>query len=329
MTDPFEFGYWLSSEEHTPRRLVELAVEAEANGFTTAMISDHFHPWLDVQGQSAFVWGVIGAIAASTEELRLGTGVTCPIIRTHPAIIAHAAATAAELMPGRFFLGLGSGERLNEHVTGEYWPPADVRHGMLAEPVEIIRELWRGELTDYRGAYFVVENARIYSLPPQPPPIYIAASGTQAARLAGSDSDGLISTAPKREIIEAFESQGNKGPKYGQITVCWAPTEDDGLQTAMKYWPNASLSGMLGQELALPSDYKAATEHVRPEELRQQIVCGPDVQPYIDMIQKYTDAGFDHVYLHQVGPEQDGFFRFYEQELAPRLQESSREPVRP
>jgi G6PDH family F420-dependent oxidoreductase len=321
-----EFGYALSSEEHAPSRLVELAVDAERAGFSFALISDHFHPWLDAQGQSGFVWSVIGAIAVSTQSLRLGTGVTCPIIRTHPAIIAHAAATAAELMPGRFFLGLGTGERLNEHVTGEYWPPADVRREMLQEAVEIIRKLWRGELTDYRGAYFTVENARIYSLPAAPPPIYIAASGPNSARFAGIEGDGLISTSPDREILDAYESQ-SKGPKYGQITVCWAPSEEQGLETAAKYWPNAALGSPLGQELALPSDYKAALERVKPEDLRERVVCGPDAQPYVEMIQKYVDAGFDHVYLHQVGPEQDGFFRFYERELAPRLQKSS-QPVR-
>src|SRR3954452_3254717 len=194
-----ELGYSLSSEEHGPSDLVRFAKAAEDAGFTYALISDHFHPWVDAQGNSPFVWTVIGGIADATERIRLGTGVTCPTIRTHPAIIAQAAATSAAMMPGRFFLGVGSGENLNEHITGQRWPEADVRQDMLEEAVAVMRLLWQGGNQSHHGTYFTVENARLYTLPPEPVPVMVGASGPKAAELAGRIGDGLISTAPSKE----------------------------------------------------------------------------------------------------------------------------------
>jgi G6PDH family F420-dependent oxidoreductase len=253
--------------------------------------------------------------------------VTCPTIRIHPAIVAHAAATCAELMPGRFFLGLGSGERLNEHVLGDPWPPADVRLEMLEEAVGVIRELWRGEVTDHRGHYFTVENARLYTLPAQPPPIYIAASGKAAARLAGRAADGMISTAPDREVSEAFEGEGNKGPRYAQFGACWASTDEEARQTALKYWPVSALKGTYDLDLAMPSDFEDAVSLVTEDRVAESLVCSSDARPHIARIQAFIDAGFDHVSVHQVGPEQEGAIRFYQEEVLPHFRANQKPKV--
>ena len=236
-----EIGYALSSEEHPPNDLVALARRAEEAGFAYALISDHFHPWVDAQGHSPFVWGTIGGIAQATERLRLGTGVTCPMIRTHPAIIAHAAATAEAMMPGRFFLGVGTGENLNEHVTGARWPAGDERLEMLAEAIDVIRLLWQGGYQTHRGPHYTVEDARIYTLPDPLPPIMVAAAKPGAARLAAAN-DGFIGTSPDAEIVQTFEEAGGAGkPRFGQVTMCWAESEEAAKQTAFEVWPNAAI----------------------------------------------------------------------------------------
>jgi G6PDH family F420-dependent oxidoreductase len=315
-----ELGYALSSEEHAPLDLVANARRAEECGFTFALVSDHFHPWIDAQGQSPFVWSVLGGIALQTERLRVGTGVTCPMIRMHPAIVAQAAATSAAMLPGRFFLGVGTGENLNEHVLGDRWPPTFVRREMLREAIDVMRELWRGELTSHRGAHYTVENARLYTLPKEPPEIMVAASGVKAAELAGEMGDGLVATAPDRELVSTFDTAGGDGkPKFAQLTVCWAEDEDEAVTTALEVWPNAGLRGTLGQELPLPSHFEQASQMVGREEIAEMIVCGPDPARHRAAIEEYVDAGFDHVYVHQVGADQDGFFRFYEREIMPTL----------
>jgi G6PDH family F420-dependent oxidoreductase len=316
-----EIGYALSSEEHAPNDLVKNAWRAEEVGFTFALISDHFHPWVDSQGHSPFVWSVIGAIAHATERLQLGTGVTCPLIRTHPAIIAHAAATAATMMPGRFFLGLGTGENLNEHILGDRWPPYEVRRAMLEEAVEVIRLLWQGGEQSFHGAYYTVENARLYTLPDEPPPIMVAAGGPQAAELAGRIGDGLIGTGPEAEIMKGFEKAGGAGkPRYGQVTVCWAKDEAEARRTAYKIWPNAANQGELSQELPTPAHFEQAAKMVTEEQVAKSVICGPDPQRHIEAIRTYVDAGYDHVYVHQVGHDQEGFFRFYQQHVLPEFQ---------
>src|SRR4051794_37897999 len=244
-----EIGYSLSSEEHGPGDLVRYARRAEEVGFTFALISDHFHPWVDKQGNSPFAWTVIGAIAQATERLRLGTGVTCPLIRYHPAIVAQAAATAASLMPGRFFLGVGTGENLNEHITGERWPSPPERLAMLEEAIAIIRQLWEGGTQSFEGAYYQLDHARVYTLPEQPTPLYVAASGTHAAELAARAGDGLICVGPNQEARETYEKAGGRGPRFGQMHVCWAPTEAEARRTAFEWWPNAGLQGQLTTEL--------------------------------------------------------------------------------
>ena len=313
-----QIGYALSSEEHAPLELVRNAQRAEAAGFTYSLISDHYHPWIDAQGHSPFVWSVIGSIATSTSNLALGTGVTCPTVRTHPAIIAQAAATSAAMMPGRFFLGVGSGEALNEHITGERWPETEIRLEMLEEAIAVMRLLWQGGNQSHHGTYYTVENARLYTLPKHPVQVMIGASGLKAAELAGQLGDGLISTAPDKEIVQAFKGAGGKGPTYGQLTVCWAKNNEEAIQTAHQIWPNSAIPGELGQELPTPSHFEQAAQMVKPEDVAQLVTHGPDAQPYLEKIDEYVEAGFDHVYLHQIGPDQEGFIRFCESEILPR-----------
>jgi G6PDH family F420-dependent oxidoreductase len=315
-----EFGYALSSEEHPPARLVENARKAEEAGFEFAMISDHFHPWVDAQGESPFVWSVIGAIAQATERIRLGTGVTCPTIRIHPAIVAHAAATSAALMPGRFFLGVGSGENLNEHILGDHWPAPDERLELLEEAIEVLRLLWQGGYQTHRGKHYVVENARLYTLPEEPVQIAVAAAKEQAAELAGRLGDAFVNTSPDPEPIESFERSGGKGkPKYGQVTVCWAESEDEAAQTVRDVWPTAALGGDLSYELPLPRHFEQATENVEPGDFVGKLPLGPDPAAYLEQIGELEQVGYTHVYLHQIGPDQDGFFRFWQDQLEPQL----------
>jgi G6PDH family F420-dependent oxidoreductase len=311
-------GYSLSCEEFDAPILVGQAERAEAAGFAFAGISDHFHPWVDAQGESPFVWGVLGAIAERTERLELLTGVTCPTQRIHPAIVAQAAATAASLLPGRFSLGVGTGENLNEHVVGERWPPTVERQSRLEEAIEVIRELWEGKLTSHRGEHFRVENARLYSLPEEPPPLLVAVAGESSVEIAARLADGIISTSPTPESVEQFRREGGAGkPTYGQLHVCWAETESAARKLALEQWPNAAISGGYSLELTMPAHYEEAAALVREEDVAESVVCGPDPERHRAAIQEYLDAGYDHVYVHQVGDDQDGFFEFYEREVLP------------
>ena len=315
-----ELGYALSSEEHPAGELVRQARAAEEAGFSFALISDHYHPWIDAQGESPFVWAVLGAIAQATEEIEIGTGVTCPTTRIHPAIIAQAAATAASLLPGRFTLGVGTGENLNEHILGQRWPSAEERLEELEEAVEVIRALWRGELVSYRGRHYTVDRARIYSLPDELPPIAVAAGAHGAAELAGRIGDALISTTPERDLVQVFaDSGGLDKPRYGQLTVCWAETVEKAIETALERWPNAAIPGDLGQELALPRHFRQSADLVTPDLIADAIVCGPNPERYRKAIATFERAGFTRVYIHQVGSNSDGFMRFFEQELLPEL----------
>jgi coenzyme F420-dependent glucose-6-phosphate dehydrogenase len=317
------FGYALSCEEHPPAALVRNAQLAEDAGFDFAMLSDHFHPWTDRQGNSAFAWSVLGAIAQTTERMSIGTGVTCPTMRIHPAIVAQAAATTAAMMPGRFWLGVGTGEALNEHVLGDAWPSAGVRREMLEEAVEVIRELWRGETTYHRGPHYTVDGAQIYTLPEALPPIYVAASGPEATKLAGRIGDGLISLAPQAETIKQFESSGGTGkPRIGQVEVCYAADEEQAIRTAHEWWPQTALGGELTQVLPMPAHFEQAVATVHPEDVAEKVTCGPDPDAHTRAVQEFVDAGYDHVYVHQVGPEQEPFLSFYAQEVLPRLTEA-------
>jgi coenzyme F420-dependent glucose-6-phosphate dehydrogenase len=315
-----EIGFTLSSEEQSPHGLVHLATVAEDAGFSFATISDHFHPWTSQQGHSPFVWTVLGAIASATSRIRVGTAVTCPLIRIHPAIVAQAAATVTEMMPGRFFLGVGTGENLNEHVTGQRWPSANERRELLEEAITVIRNLWAGDLVEHRGPGYQVIDAQLYSLPAEPPPIYVAASGPAAGRLAAKVGDGLIGTSPEREIVGSFETRGGSSkPKLGQLTVCWGPDKEAALDTAMTWWPTAAVEGELMQELALPRHFEQASLMVTKDQLRKAVVCGPDVTPYLEAIDAYAAAGYDHVFIHQVGPDQEKGLHFLAEEVLPEL----------
>jgi len=320
-------GYALSSEEHGPRDLVANARAAEDAGFSFALISDHFHPWIERHPHSSFVWGVLGAIAQATDKLVIGTGVTCPTFRTHPAIIAHAAATAADLMPGRFFLGVGTGENLNEHILGQAWPEWEVRAEMLEEAVEIIRALWRGKVTSHRGKHYTVQNAKLYTLPKKLPKIHIAVGGERMAEMAGRIADGLIATGPDKKLLQTYKRAGGAGPRFGQVTLCWAATERAARKTAHEWWPTAALHGEVSQELPNPAQFTDLVKSVTEDQVAEAMACGPDADVHVEKIQAYIDAGFDHVYLHQVGPDQAGFLEFARKELLPRLRARTRVAV--
>jgi G6PDH family F420-dependent oxidoreductase len=299
---------------------VENLVQAEATGFTFALISDHFHPWVSAQGHSPFVWAVLGGAATATRTIEIGTGVTCPIIRIHPAILAQAAATIAAMMEGRFFFGVGTGENLNEHILGDRWVPYDIRAEMFEEAIGLIRELWKGEVTSQWGDYYTVEDARLYTVPNTLPPIMVAASGKNSAQMAGRIGDGLINTSPDADIVKAFQQAGGGDkPRYGQLTVCWAPTQEEAVETAYKIWPNSGLKGDLNTELRTVRHFEQVTAMVSKEDIAESVICGPDPEPYIKHLQEFVDAGYDHLYIHQVGSDQAGFFKFFERELRDHL----------
>jgi coenzyme F420-dependent glucose-6-phosphate dehydrogenase len=315
-----EIGYKLASEEQEPNALVRYAGLAEEHGFGFALISDHFHPWIDRQGQSPFVWSVIGAIAHTTERLRLGTAVTCPTVRVHPAIVAQAAATAAAMMPGRFFLGVGTGENLNEHVVGQGWPETGVRQARLVEAIRIIRLLWEGGMQSYHGAFYTVENARLYTLPPKPPPLMVAVGGSKSLEIAATLGDGMIGTEPDRKLVRGFKkAAGTRKACYGELTVCWGKDENKARQTARERWPIQAMNAVLAWELPLPAHFEAAAELVTDEAIGESMVCGPDPKDHLEALQEYADAGYDHICVHQVGPDQEGFMQFYRKEIFPRL----------
>jgi G6PDH family F420-dependent oxidoreductase len=315
-----ELGFALSSEDHGPRELVRQAQIAEQAGFTFAGISDHFHPWTSEQGESPFVWSTLGGIAQATEKLRLFTGVTCPMIRIHPAIVAQAAATVAAMMPRRFALGVGTGENLNEHVTGARWPLPYERLEMLEEAVEVIRKLWSGDEITHKGEHYTVEQAQLYTLPEEPPEIYVAAAKPQAAQLAGRIGDGFITTAPDEELVQEFENAGGKGkPVIGQFHCAYDEDEDAAIERAHKLWPNLALAGTGGQELPAPRDFEEAAGNVTKEDVAENTPAGPDPEPYLEQIKEFEQAGFTHVYVHQIGDNQEEFAEFAARELLPNL----------
>jgi G6PDH family F420-dependent oxidoreductase len=325
-----ELGYKLSSEEFGPTDLVRQAVRAEAAGFGFALISDHFHPWTDRQGQSPFVWTVLGAVGQATTQLRVGTAVTCPTMRIHPAIVAHAAATTAAAMEGRFFLGVGTGENLNEHVLGRGWPSADVRLEMLEEAITVIRLLWQGGMKSHRGKHYTVEDACLYTLPEEQPPLMVAASKPRAAELAGRLGDAMINTEVDEDLIERFRSSGgDDGHRYVELSVCWAKDERQARKTAHEIWALAALGGPLFTELPLPSHFEAAFEPITEDKVAESVICGPDRRRHLDAIERAGRAGYTHVCVHQIGSEQAGFVDFYEREILPELGGRTRRRRRP
>ncbi len=313
------FGYTLMTEQRGPHDLVREAQLAEAAGFDFAVMSDHFHPWLEAQGNSPFAWTMLGAVAERTERLNLMTAVTCPIIRYHPAIVAQAAATVAVLSDGRFSLGVGSGENLNEHVVGLGWPPADVRLEMLEEALEIIRLLWSGGTQRYRGRHLRLDDARLFTLPESPPQLCVAVSGAQSVSLAAEQADGIVAVEPNASLTSAYEDAGGTGPRYGQVAVCWAEDEASARETARELWRFAVPGWPVMAELPSPSNFEAATSTVREEDVTGTGACGPDPDVHAGAVRQFLDAGFDHVAILQAGDDQEGFLRFWETELRPLL----------
>lgn len=313
-----ELGVFLSSEEHGPRALLDQAQLAQEAGFGSVFISDHFHPWLDAQGQSPFVWGVIGAIAATTGH-RVTTGVTCPTVRIHPVILAQAAATAQLQLEGRFVFGVGSGEALNEHILGDRWPSIDTRLDMLEEAVTVIRMMWEGKTVHHRGEFYTVDNARLYSLPDSPPPIAVSAFGPKATEVAARIGDGFVTTSPDDGLLERYRGHGGAGPSIAILKLCWGEDEQQAVKLAHELWPTECLPGQQSQELPMPAHFEEAASMVTPEMVADKISCGPDPERHVQAIRSYLEAGFDQVYVNQIGTDWEGFLRFYQQELQPRL----------
>ncbi|GAA2214560.1 LLM class F420-dependent oxidoreductase [Nonomuraea monospora] len=311
------FGYFLSCEEHGPAELVRQAKAAERAGFEALWISDHFHPWLDEQGQAPFVWSVIGAIAEAT-SLPIATAVTCPLVRTHPVVIAQAAATTAALTGGRFRLGVGTGEALNEHVVESRWPPLSERLEMLEEAIELMRELFTGKLVTHRGRHYRVDTARLYTLPDEPAPILVSGLGEKSTALAGRLGDGYVSVAPDADAVRAFREAGGTGkPALGGLKACYAADEAAARKTVHRLWPTQGIKGEAAQLLPLPRHFEQLAGMVSEDEAVAGSPVGPDPEVHAQAIRQYVDAGFDEVYVNQIGTEQDAFFDFYEREVLP------------
>lgn len=313
-----ELGIFFSCEERSAPEIVDAAVKAEAAGFQTAWISDHFHPWNDEQGNSPFVWSVLGAVAHAT-SMRWMTAVTCPTVRMHPGIVAQAAATTQTLMPGRFRLGVGSGEALNEQIFGDRWPAADVRLEMLEEAVAVIRQLWEGGAQHHHGKHYTLERARIYSLPDELPPILVSGFGPKAIDLAARIGDGFVNVGPDADALQQYRDAGGPGRTTTAIKVCWGEDRAACLSTVHRLWPNDALDGELAQILPSPHHFEQASALVTEEHLDGTVPCGPDPQEHIDAIQEHIDAGYDEVYISQIGPDHDGFLDFYAREVLPHF----------
>jgi G6PDH family F420-dependent oxidoreductase len=309
-------GYFLSCEEFGPADLVKQAVRAEQAGFHGLWISDHYHPWNDEQGHSPFVWSVIGAVSRAT-SLPVTTSVTCPTVRIHPAIIAQAAATSAVMLEGRFNLGVGTGEALNEHVLGDRWPEVDVRLEMLEEAVDVIRTLWGGGQRSHHGRHYTVENARVYDLPDEPPPILVSGFGPKAIGVAARIGDGFVTTAPDADAIAQYRSAGGTGPVHGGTKVCFMADADEARATVHRLWPNEGLPGELAQVLPTPAHFEQACELVTPDMLVTPV--GPDVETHVASLQAYADAGVDELYVQQIGPEQEPFFTTWAPQVLSRF----------
>jgi G6PDH family F420-dependent oxidoreductase len=316
-TNP-KIGYSLSSEEHTGKDLVRFGAAGVEHGFRDLIVSDHYHPWNGEQGNSPFVWSVLGGLATAVPEARLGTGVTCPTIRIHPAVIAHAVASTAQ-MAGSFFFGVGTGENLNEHILGDQWPPTEQRLEMLEEAIEVIRKLWTGDEVTHRGTFYRVDNARLFTRPEEPTPIYVSAFGPKAAEVAARIGDGFVTTAPDADLVDAYRRAGGTGPVVGFAKACWAESDDEARKLVHRLWPNAGLPGELAQELRTPAHFEQASDLVDEEEAVGSTPVGPDPEAHVASMQAYLEAGFDEVFVQQIGIQQEEFLRFYRDEVIPKV----------
>ncbi|GAB1645583.1 TIGR03557 family F420-dependent LLM class oxidoreductase [Krasilnikovia sp. MM14-A1259] len=308
-------GYFLSCEEYAPDQLIEQARLAQDAGFHGLWISDHFHPWNDAQGQSPFVWSIIGALSQAV-RIPVTTAVTCPILRIHPAVIAQAAATSAVLHDGRFVLGVGTGEALNEHITGARWPFAEERLDMLEEAVDVMRQLWEGDFVTHHGRHYTVEQARIYTRPPAAPKVYVSAFGPRSVQVAARIGDGYISTQPDADLVKQFRQfGGGDKPAQGAFKGCYAATEDEGVRVAHRLWGTSGVPGELAQVLPSPRHFEQAAQLVTPEMTRESLPCGPDPAPYAEQLKTYADAGFDEVYVANIGPRYAEFIDMFRREF--------------
>lgn len=312
-------GYFLTCEEFAPEDLVEQARRAEQAGFEALWISDHIHPWNSAQGNSPFVWSVIGALSQVT-SLPVMTAVTCPTVRMHPLLVAHAAATSAVMLEGRFVLGLGSGEALNEHVLGDPWPAASVRLDMLEEAVELIRKLWEGGPVTHRGRHYTTDRAQIWNLPEEPIEIHISGFGPRATELAARIGDGYVQTTPSSELLDLFRSGAADGATASWGTkVAWAASEDEGAEHAHRLWGTSGIPGEIAQELPTPRHFEQAAELVTLEQSRERVVCGPDVARHVEHLRTGIDAGYDWVMVSNIGPHWREMIEVYGSEVLPEF----------
>jgi G6PDH family F420-dependent oxidoreductase len=316
------FGYTMMTEQARPDQLVADVVAAEAAGFEFSVCSDHFQPWLAEQGHAGYAWSILGAAAYATERIGLMTYVTCPTIRYHPAVVAQKAATLQILSGNRFRLGLGAGENLNEHVVGKRWPAVGVRHEMLTESVEIIGRLLDGQASvNFRGRHFDVEQAKLWDLPDVRVPIGIAVSGRQSCELAGKHADLMVAIEPKPELGEMFDAAGGTGKaRVGQIALSYDADRETAVQRAHEQFRWFGLGWKVNADLPNPESFDAATAFVRPEDVGDQLGCGPDVEEHVEKIRPFVDAGFTEVALVQIGGEhQEPFLRWTQDKLLPAL----------
>lgn len=307
----------LASEQFRPAELLDQARRAHDAGFDAISISDHFHPWSEAQGNSPFVWSVIGALAEALPGVQVTTMVTCPTIRIHPVVVAQAVATSAVMLDGRFVFGVGSGENLNEHVTGAHWPPAKERMERLREAVALMRGLWGGGTVDFEGRYYRAVSARIYTLPALPPPVYVSGFGPAATRLAAEIGDGFITM--EDELLGVYRDAGGRGPVQTAMKVCYGRDEEDALRVAHRMWAMELLPGQLNQELRTPGMFEDAARLIAKAQVAERIPCGPEVERHLGAIEARAHAGYDEVYVQQVGPDMDGFFSIYEHEVLPNV----------
>ena len=314
-----KLGFFLSCEEYGPRDLVRQALAAEEAGFHALWISDHYHPWNHEQGQSPFVWSVIGALAGAGVSLPVTTAVTCPTVRTHPAVIAQAAATSAVLLEGRFALGVGTGEALNEHILGDPWPEADERIEMLEEAIGVIRSLWTGETVSHRGRHYRLEHAKLFTLPDEPPPVFVSGFGPKAVDLASRVGDGFVTTSPDRDAISRFRSEAGGKLVQAGAKVCFGPDAAEAAATAHRIWPNDALPGELAQVLPTPEHFQQAAELVTPEMIAEVLPCGPDLDVHVDSLREYEEVGVDELFVQQIGGRHDEFFAAYARDVIPRI----------
>ncbi|MGA5421208.1 LLM class F420-dependent oxidoreductase [Streptomyces lavendulocolor] len=319
-----QIGYTMMTEQAGPRDLVDHVVQAEEAGFDFSVTSDHYFPWLRSQGHAPHAWTVLGAAAQATSRIPLMTYVTCPTFRYHPAVVAQKAATLQLLSEGRFRLGLGSGENLNEHVVGGGWPSVDVRHEMLEEAIGIIRALFEGGHVTHRGAHFDVDSAKLWDLPDEPPPIGLAVSGERSCELAGRLADLVIATEPKGDLLDAFDRHGGQGKaRVGQLPVCYDPDKEAAVHRAHDQFRWFGSGWKVNSELPHPDSFDAATQFVKPEDVAEAIACGDDPDDFVAAVKPYADAGFTEIALVQIGGDsQPAFLDWSAKKLLPALRDA-------